>query len=162
MAWFQPKSLLDKTFEIGILLKGADGVLEIIGALLLLFVSPQTIDAITKLLTQHELSEDPNDFVATHILQYGHELAAVSKTFAILYLLTHGLVKVVLVVGLLRNQRWAYPFAFVTLGLFIAYQLYKIVLQPTLGMILLTIFDVFIVWLTWREYQKLKAEPSLQ
>jgi uncharacterized membrane protein len=33
MSWFRPRDLLDQTFEIGIILKGLDGVLEVIGGL---------------------------------------------------------------------------------------------------------------------------------
>ncbi len=39
------------------------------------------------------------------------------------------------------------------LGAFIVYQLYRLYYEATLGLTLLTIFDAFIVWLTWREYQ---------
>ena len=35
---------LDSTFRIGLLLKAADGVLEIIAGTLLLFLSPSTLD----------------------------------------------------------------------------------------------------------------------
>jgi uncharacterized membrane protein len=38
--------------------------------------------------------------------------------------------------------------------LFIAYQLYRIVLNPTAGLIGLTVFDAVIVALTWREYHE--------
>jgi uncharacterized membrane protein len=44
MSWFRPRDLLDQTFEVGIILKGLDGVLEVLGGLLLLVVSPTTID----------------------------------------------------------------------------------------------------------------------
>src|SRR5262249_27220330 len=39
---------LDLTFKIGLLLKAADGVLEIVGGLLLLFVSPAQIEHIVR------------------------------------------------------------------------------------------------------------------
>jgi uncharacterized membrane protein len=35
MPWLRPRDLLDQTFEVGIILKGLDGVLEVIGGLLL-------------------------------------------------------------------------------------------------------------------------------
>ena len=35
---------LDKTFKIGLVLKGLDGVLEVAGGILLLFLSPQAIE----------------------------------------------------------------------------------------------------------------------
>jgi uncharacterized membrane protein len=40
------------------------------------------------------------------------------------------------------------------LVIFIAYQLYRIVLTPTAWLIALTVFDAFVVWLTWREWRK--------
>lgn len=61
--------------------------------------------------------------------------------------------KIVLVVALLRQKRWAYPWMIAFLMLFIAYQCYRIVIAPSIGLALLTLFDAFVVWLTWREYQ---------
>ncbi|GAA4981916.1 hypothetical protein GCM10023317_05920 [Actinopolymorpha pittospori] len=37
---------------------------------------------------------------------------------------------------------------------FIVYQLYRMVLAPTVGLAALTIFDAAIAWLTWREYRR--------
>ena len=37
---FKPKDWLDRIFEIGIIAKGLNGVAELVGGLLLLFVSP--------------------------------------------------------------------------------------------------------------------------
>jgi uncharacterized membrane protein len=154
VSWFKPTSLLDRTFEIGIILKGLDGVLETIGGLLLLAVSPATINRIARGLTQHELSEDPHDYVAVHLLRYTHGLTGSALTFAAVYLLIHGIVKVFLVGALLRNKLWAYPWLILVLLVFIGYQLYRIAIQPTGGLIALTIFDALITWLTWREWRK--------
>jgi uncharacterized membrane protein len=68
--------------------------------------------------------------------------------------MAHGTVKVVLVIALLLNKLWAYPWMIIVLVLFIGYQLYRIVLHPTAGLIALTVFDVLIVALTWREYRQ--------
>jgi uncharacterized membrane protein len=38
--------------------------------------------------------------------------------------------------------------------IFIGYQVYRIVLSPTLGLIALTGFDIVIVALAWREYER--------
>ena len=43
----QPLSpALDKTFKIGLVLKGLDGVLEVAGGILLLFLTPHAIEAL--------------------------------------------------------------------------------------------------------------------
>jgi uncharacterized membrane protein len=154
MSWFRPRDLLDQTFEVGIILKGLDGALEVIGGFLLLVLSPATIDRVTTTLTQHELSEDPNDLLATHLLKTAHGLTGSAVLFGAVYLLAHGLVKVVLVAALLKNQLWAYPWMVAFLGLFIVYQLYRLSLKPSDGLTALTIFDAVIAWLTYREYRK--------
>ena len=162
MPWFKPRTLLDKTFEIGIILKGLDGALEVVGGVLLLLVSPQTINNIALSLTRGELSEDPHDFIATHILNTAHGLTGQGLVFGALYLLSHGLVKIVLVVAVLKNKLWAYPAIIVFLLIFIFYQIYRVVLDHSIGLTALTIFDCVIVWLTWREYQMHKPRQNGQ
>lgn len=161
MSWFHPKSLLDRTYEIGIIIKGIDGVMELLGGVLVLVVKPH-LDAITQFVTQHELSHDPHDFIATHVISYSHSLEHGSTLFAALFLLSHGIIKIVLVVSLLRNKLWAYPFALFTLGLFIAYQLYRIATSFSWGMVFLTVLDAVIVWLVWREWGQQVREPRLE
>jgi uncharacterized membrane protein len=157
MSWFRPRNLLDRTFEIGIILKGLDGLAETIGGVLLLLVSPASINSIAKAITQHELSEDPHDWIATHLLHYAHGLTNASVAFAAVYLLAHGVIKIVLVGALLRNQMWAYPALILVQIAFIAYQLYLIALKPSAGLIALTIFDLAVTALTWREWRKQRA-----
>jgi uncharacterized membrane protein len=154
MPWLRPRDLLDQTFEVGIILKGLDGVLEVIGGLLLLVVSPATIDRVVTGLTRHELSEDPHDLLATHLLKTAHGLTGSAVLFGAVYLLAHGVVKVILVAALLNNQLWAYPWMIVFLGIFIVYQVYRLSLEPSVGLAALTIFDAVIAWLTYREYRK--------
>jgi uncharacterized membrane protein len=154
-------SPLDNTFKVAVTLKGIDGALEIVGGAVLQFIRPHAIDWLARTLTQHELSQDPHDFLARHILHSAGQLTHGSKTFAALYLLSHGLAKVVLVIAVLRNHLWAYPWMIALLGAFIAYQLYRLAEHLTVGLTLLTIFDAFVVWLTWREYgQKRRAAPD--
>jgi uncharacterized membrane protein len=145
---------LDKTFKIGLVLKGLDGILEIIGGILLLFLSPHAIEHIARTLTAHELSEDPHDLIARYILHTSSHLTTNTTLFAAVYLLSHGIAKVVLVALVLRDKLWAYPWLVALLLAFIAYQLYRITaVHFSVGLTLLTIFDAVLVWLTWREYQ---------
>ena len=157
MNWFKSGDLLDRAFAVGIILKGLDGVLEVVGGVLLLVVSPTTIDQLSRALTQHELSEDPHDFLATHLLHAAGSLTGSSLEFGAAYLLLHGLVKVVLVVALLRDQIWAYPWMIAFLIVFIVYQVYRMSFAFSIGLMALTAFDVVVVWLTYREYGKQRA-----
>lgn len=72
--------------------------------------------------------------------------------FGAIYLLLHGIVKVVLVLAILKNRLWAYPWLIAFLSTFILYQSYQLVIGFTWGMAALTAFDIFIVALTVREY----------
>jgi len=156
---FKPKDTLDRAFEIGIILKGLNGLAELIGGLLLLFVTAGDIYHLAALLTQDELSEDPHDFIARHLLHTASGLTGSAVIFGAVYLLLHGAVKVVLVIALLLNKLWAYPCMIIVLLIFIGYQLYRIAMQPSAGLVALTIFDAVIVTLTWREFRRQRRIP---
>lgn len=153
--WFHPRNLFDRVYEIGIVIKGVDGALELLGALLLAVVPGRVIEHVTWVFTHSELASEPHSLIATHIQRAGHDLAQ-GSVFAVLFLATHGAVKVALVVALLRQKHWAYPWALAALGLFLAYQVYLLVTKPTFGMAFLTGLDTVIIWLVWREWGKLR------
>jgi uncharacterized membrane protein len=150
---FRSMSRLDKVFEVGILLKGLDGLLEVTGGILLFFIKPEYLNHLAITLTQHELAEDPRDFLATHILHSSQNLAAGSLVFAALYLLSHGLVKIVLVWEILHNRWeilhnrfWAYlGLIYLTIG-FMLYQIYRFSYSHSISLVLLTVFDGVIVY----------------
>jgi uncharacterized membrane protein len=162
MNWFKSGDPLDRAFAVGIILKGLDGVLEIVGGILLLVVSPTTIDQLSRALTQHELSEDPHDFLATHLLHAAGSLTGSSLQFGAAYLLLHGLVKIVLVTALLRDKIWAYSWMIAFLVVFIVYQIYRMTFAFSVGLFGLTVFDIAVVWLTYREYGKQRAARTLR
>jgi uncharacterized membrane protein len=143
-------------FDIGIFFKGLDGVLEIVGGLLLFVVRPETIMGILTTLTQHELSEDPHDRIASQLVRLAQDFSASAQVFAGIYLLSHGVIKVVLVASLFREQLWAYPAAIAVFTLFIAYQMYRYALEPSTAMLALSVLDVIVIVLTWLEYRRLK------
>jgi len=147
---------LDKVFKVSVLLKALDSFIELIAGLLLLIISPHDIERITTSLTQHTLSVNPHNFLATTILHAGNNLAHNSRLYGGLYLLIHGVVKLAVIIGVLIQKLWAYPSLIIVLLAFIVYQLWNIIHKITLGMTLLTIFDIFIVVLTWFEWQKHK------
>lgn len=161
MPLFRPQTLLDKTYEIGIIIKGIDGTLELLGGILVLALSPHTITGITAFLTEDALRENPHNFIALRVQHAGHHLASGHTVFAAAFLLTHGLVKVVLVTCLLLNKLWAYPWALVVLSFFLVYQVYLLITAPTFGMAFLTVLDVIIIFLVYREWQKVRANPKL-
>jgi len=154
-------SALNRIFRVTLYLKGLDGLLELIGGGLLLLVPPNQIGTLVRILTQHELSEDPQDLVANALIIAAHGLTLSASLFGAIYLLLHGFVKVILVWAVLRNFLWAYPWMMAFLLIFIGYQVYQLVVKFSLGMALLTVFDLLILWLTWYEYRMHKSRKPI-
>ena len=145
---------LDRTFRVSVALKGLDGLLEVVGGIALLFVSPSSINRIVRALTAHEL-------VARHLLHSASQLSRGATVYGAVYLLAHGVAKVVLVGLVLRNKLWAYPWMIALLLVFIVYQVYQLTSRLSVWIILLTVFDAFVVWITWREYRSKRQDKVL-
>jgi uncharacterized membrane protein len=150
------EDLTDRVFHVSLLLKGLDGLLECIGGIFLLLIKPEQINSWARSLTEGELSRDPHDFIANHILNTAHELTGASLLFGALYLLSHGVVKLVLVIEVLRDHLWAYTALIVVTVLFVVYQVYRMADEFSLGLFVLTIFDLVIIYLTQKEYRRHK------
>lgn len=149
---------LHRFFVWGILLKALDGVLEIFAGIAVFF--PGTLAKLAEALIHHKVIDNPNDFFATH---FNHFLAMIvkSEVFASIYLLSHGVIKLFLVIALLRQKLWAYPTAIIIFILFIIYQTYRYVFSHSLFLLLLTLLDLVIIILTWHEYRYLKKERNI-
>ena len=144
---------IHKFFQVSVLIKGAAALLECVGAIALALVSTSTIVHSVNALTQEELVEDPDDLVATHLLAIAHNFSISTKDFYVFYLLSHGIVKLLLVAGLLKNKLWSYPASLIVLSLFIVYQFYRFIYTHGAGLIVLTVFDIMVVGLIWHEYR---------
>jgi uncharacterized membrane protein len=153
---------IHQIFEVSVLLKGVHAFIECLGGIALALVSTTTIVSLVNGLTQEELIEDPHDFIATHLLTWAQGFSVSTKTFYAFYLLSHGIVKIFLVVGLLRGRLWSYPVSLVVLGLFVAYQLYRFSYTHGAGLIVLSVFDVFVMGLIAHEYRLVRRHLPTQ
>ncbi|HVC53177.1 MAG TPA: DUF2127 domain-containing protein [Stellaceae bacterium] len=148
-------------FNVMVSLKGLDGILEIVGGLGLLMVTPGFIMGVVAFLTQDELVEDPHDLVANYVLNFARHLSIGTEHFAAYYLMAHGVVKTFMVLALLKKKIWAYPFAILVFVAFIAYQLYRYTLTHSIGLIALSGFDAVVVYFIWVEYRALRRRVEM-
>lgn len=149
-----------RLFKVSVLLKAANAIAEIVGGTSLLFTGE--ITKIVSQMIQREFLEDPRDYVANIAQHYLPYFSEHSQSFAAFYLLSHGVIKIFLAIGLLRNKLWAYPAAIVFFILFILYQVYRYTYTQSAFLILLTIFDLIVVGLTWHEYKIVRRlHPTL-
>lgn len=145
-----------RIFQVSILLKGVHALIECLGGTILALVSTASIVNFVNTITLNELIGDPNDFLATHLLALARDFSVQTQHFYAFYLLSHGLVKVLLVIGLLRVKLWSYPASLIVLALFVVYQLYRFSYTHGLGLIVLTVFDVIVMGLIWHEYNLMR------
>lgn len=150
--------LLHRTFMLSIGAKGLFGLVEIIGAVLSFVIQPAQIHAFAVWATAKEIQEDPHAIVAQFLLHLGTSVNVSQTHYMAVYLLVHGLVKVVLVWALFRDKAWAYPSMLIALIAFIATQTWQLATGFTWGVGLLTVFDAFILWLTVREWKLHRAK----
>lgn len=142
-------------FRISVFLKGVSSLGEVIAGTLAFFVPVSAVTNLVVRLVQGELAHDPTDFIATHLVTWAHQLAFAGSTFVALYLLSRGLIKLLLVVALLKEQLWAYPSSLVVLGAFVLYQCYQIALTMSGLLVALTLFDLVVMYFIWREWEVL-------
>lgn len=159
------EKILHRLFLLSAWIKGGAGILETLAGVPFFFIAPTTIEAFVVSLTAPELSEDPNDLIATTVGRSVHQLSPDAVFFTGAYLVIHGLIKIFLVAGLLRGRLWAYPLSLWFLAAFVVYQIYRCTHTHAVGLILLTVIDLVVAYLIWHEYQsrrRLVAVASLE
>ncbi len=157
MRTWHRERIIHVLFVMSVITKGIDGVLESIGGVLLFFLSTEQMQHVTRILTMHELSEDPHDIIANYLLNSSQHLSDSGKTFGAAYLLWHGAVKIGLATALLLRRRWAYPSAILAFSIFLAYQIYRYSHTYSRELLALSVIDSLLIVLAWLEYRRLRA-----
>ncbi len=129
------------------------GLLEALGGVAVFAVGPRTLENLIVFLTAPELSEDPDDRFAKFVTGAASHYSTDTQTFAAAYLISHGAIRVFLVIAMLSGRLWAYPLSLGALSLFIAYQGYRFSQTHSLWLVLLTLIDLGVAYLIWDEYQ---------
>ncbi|MDN4572719.1 DUF2127 domain-containing protein [Pandoraea cepalis] len=143
-------------FETSLWIKALFALSEILAGVVAYFVPTQVFLSIVLRFTGNELTEDPHDAVATFLMHAVQHLSVGSQKFAAIYLLAHGVVKLWLIIGLLRERLWYFPVSMVAFGVFIAYQLYRYTYTHSIWLLLLSVLDLGVIALTWHEYRFIK------
>jgi uncharacterized membrane protein len=151
--WFE------KVYKVGITIKGIDGLVELVAGIGIL-ISPMLIHRALSAIIWHTNNHHGGvfRFIAVNVAGVDKQLVTGGLLFLSIFLIVHGLIKIALVYCLLREITRAYPVALAILGVFLIYQLYVLITDFGIGILLLTILDIIIVWLVWGEYQDLRAK----
>jgi uncharacterized membrane protein len=140
-------------FLVSVWIKGIVGLLQLVGGALLLVVSRDQLIRLAMRFTQPELIEDPHDWIGLFLRHSAEQFGHGTQLFASIYLAVHGLIKVLLVAGLLRRKMWSYPASMWVLGAFVVYQCYRYTQTHSPWLIALTLLDIVVIVLVWHEWR---------
>ncbi len=143
-------------FEISLIFKAIFASLEILSGVLVYVISPTVLSRFLISLTESDLFDTKPDALVTYLTRTAESISIGSTHFAAFYLLSHGAVKLFLIIGLLQKKLWFYPASMAVFGVFIVYQLYRFSYTHSSWLLVLTILDIVVIWLTWHEYNFLK------
>jgi uncharacterized membrane protein len=148
-------------FKWSVLLKGLISLGEVVVGLLLLIVPSTIILNGVAQLKALAGSGASYGFIAKHLLKEVDAITTGTIIFISIYLLSRGLIKLGLIIGLLKNKLWAYPASLVVLGLFLIYQTYQIVTTHSLSIVAITLFDIVVMYFIWREWRIVRRHTRL-
>lgn len=152
--------LIHVGFDIGLLFKAFNSAMEILGGILFVFFPPGRLNAFITFATKGFLSKYPHNPVLNYLVQLGHSFGISTWHFVIFYLLSHGIIKLTVIVLLWRKKLWAYPLSVVVLAAFIVYQLLRYSSTNSIYMLLFTLFDILMIALTILEYKRIKRSKT--
>jgi uncharacterized membrane protein len=115
------------------------------------------------LFSSSQLLGDRHDLLFRIVnMQIQHLTVVNTRTFVGSYLLFHGLMNAFLAYNLYRNRLWSYP---VTIGfvlVFFVYQIYRLIHTHSPVLLLVSMFDVAFIVLTWHEYRYQKHRRATE
>jgi uncharacterized membrane protein len=138
---------IHEIFVVSIVLKGLHALIEIVGGIALYFFRTATI-----VHWLYARAGESNDLIA----KFARTFTGKEHHFYALYLVSHGLVNLAIVIALLSQRLWAYPATFAVLISFMGYQLYRYTYTHDIGLIALTMLDLIVLGLAWHEYALVK------
>jgi len=148
---------LHRLFEASLAAKAAFAGIEALAGLGLLLASPGRLTAVIAWLSERELIEAASGPWAEAVLRAAQGFSPGTQHFYALYLLSHGAVKLAMVALLALRITAAYPLSLVMLAAFIAYQMQRWAVTHGPLLLVLSAFDLLVMWLIWHEWRTATA-----
>lgn len=145
-------------FEASLVIKGTLAAGETLSGLGLLLTPHGLVLTTWAWLTNHHLTQDPNDPMAVWFHDLANRFPGELQHFYALYLLGHGALKFTMVIMLARRILWGYPVAMVILAGFVVYQASEYFRHDALTLLALAALDAFMIILVYREWNMLKLQ----
>jgi len=154
------RKIIDKIFEIAILIKSFAGLFEVLAGVAIALGGKLVINNIIIEFAQQEVAEDPGDIFANFLIKATSDFTAGSYLFAVIYLLFHGAVNLLLVLALMKNKAWGYHWAIVGFSSFAIYQAYRYFHTHSPMLLVLILFDIFFISVIIVEYRRMRLRDK--
>ncbi len=122
----------------------------------MLFMTPERMSKLIAIISKEELHEDPGDMVMNYLVSYSQIYSFDTQQFTSIYLLTHGIVKIVFLLLLWNKKLWAYPISCIMFLGFIVMQLQRFTQTHSIMLIVVTVVYVLMLILTLLEYNNIR------
>src|SRR5256714_14308404 len=157
----QDKSFVHQAFWWSLFIKGLDGLLQFLGGIAVLVLPPETLGNTyrwwTRFLFAHPRAGNPEE---DFIRDAAHSFGISVPLLVAIYLLANGIIKLLLVYGLLRERLWVFPAAFVGFGLFFTLEVYRLFVHFYWGILILMCISIFVITMVALEYRKVKTQMN--
>ncbi|HEY1614137.1 MAG TPA: DUF2127 domain-containing protein [Rhizomicrobium sp.] len=152
MGMTQRTGFLRLAYVAAIAVKGLDGAAETVAGMLVAVLGTASLSDYLLRTTAPELDLHPASR-AIHLVRHGAQTLSQSHGgFIAVWLLIHGVLKLVLAVELLRGKSWIFPVASAILAAFIAYMTWRLTHHWSLWLLAFALFDVFTLALVLHEW----------
>lgn len=145
---------LDLSFLSGVGLKVVNVVGDLLIGIPLLFLSAGQLTSWAQAATSATLAQDPDAPIANFVVNSTAGLSTASLDYAAIYLLIHATVKIAILIGLVRGSLRFYPWVMAALVALLVYQFTDFAITHSILMLVLSLLDSIVVWLTWREWRQ--------
>jgi len=157
------RRVLRIAFLAAVVVKGLDGVIETLAGIAVAILGTAGVYELVIQFTAPELDLHPAS-KTIHLLRHGaSDLSHASSRFVVIWLLVHGILKLVLAVELLRGRSWIFPAAALILSAFVAFMTYKLSVHFSGWLLAFALFDLMTVILVlneWRSHRMSRAQPA--
>lgn len=144
---------LYRMFQGSVLLKGAICLAEMAVGAMIFFIPVAELGGFLSSLAGIFLPDALATLAVAPVMHVVEGISGGTQAFIAFYLFTRGFVKLIPLAAVLRNQLWAFPASLFIISLFVLYQLYQIATTGSGFIIALTIFDLVVMALIWREWR---------
>lgn len=146
----QEEHVVHEFFLVSILIKGFISVAEVVVGVAILFIPPELIVRMTLFFLEYVPHASLQNALMLEVSHY----TSSSVLFVFFYLFSRGLIKALLILGLLLGKLIAYPLSLAVMIILVFYQLYQLIFMPFSLIILgITLFDLVVMYFIYREWR---------